>query len=382
MTVFKNYFKILRSAYLTIAIFLGITVFFTVIMMAQPTMEEDFTISKPMITVINHDDSVFAQGLVDYLAKTTRFKDLTEDEIKDELFFAEIAAAVIIDQDLTEQMQENQEPKVTVIKAPSRITSMQVELLINQYLNLAKPYFQLGLSEQEIVEFLEKDLEKEVSLTYQTEEVEQATELQNTAFFFNFISFGLLAAIIGSVAFIMKNYNEKTIKMRSMCAPISNQQYQLQIIMGNVCLAFFLWLIFMGLGWFFYPNAMFTNSGLLMIANAFVFSQVALAIAYAIGVFVRSSEVQNGMATVIPLALAFLGGAFMPQSILGESVLKLSRITPTYWYVRANDRLSEQGLSELALSGFWQAILILLAFTLIIYGITFFLKQKYGKYIN
>ena len=36
----------------------------------------------------------------------------------------------------------------------------------------------------------------------------------------------------------------------------------------------------------------------------------------------------------------FLGGAFVPQSMISESILTISRFIPTYWYVKANDTLA------------------------------------------
>ena len=343
-------------------------------------LQDEFTVIKPIITVIDHDDSVFSRGLVDYLGENASFKEISEEEIKDELFFAEIAAAIIIDEGFADKMRSG-EAEVTIIKSPSRVSAINIELLINKYLNLAQPYFDMGVAEKEIVEFLQTDVTEEVIINFVTDE-EEVSDLESTAVYFNFIAFGLLAAILGSVSFIMKNYNETNIKMRSMCAPISNRKYNWQIIIGNVCVAFMLWLIFIFLGWYFHQDALFTSSGLLMIISAFLFSQVALAIAYVIGVFVKSSEVQNGLAIVIPLAMAFLGGAFIPQSLLGEAVLSLSRITPTYWYVRVIDLLSEPGLSNNVMTAFYQTSFILIAFTIIIYGGALLVKNKYTKYIN
>ncbi len=381
MTVFKNYFKLLRSAYLTIFIFLGITIFMTVIFTAQTTPQEDFRMMRPIITIINHDEDVLAQGLEDFLAEHAAVKELTEDEIKDELFFAEIAAAVVIDEDFSQQLRAGEDAEVQFFSLPERVSAINVEILINKYLNLMSLYLETDLSDDEIVAYLAEDLEAEVAVDYQYEE-EAITMADEANLYFNFVAYGLLAAIIGSVAFIMKNYYEKNVKMRSFCAPISSWKYNRQIIMGNIVVACLLWLVFMLIAYFFYGDLLFTTSGILLVVNAFVFAQIALAIAYGIGIFVSSTEVQNGLATVLPLAFAFIGGVFVPQFMLGENVLRYAQMIPTYWYVRLNDLLSEPGISDAVWREFYITMAIMFGFIIVIYGLIFLVQRKFFRYIN
>ncbi len=381
MIVFKNYFKLLRNAYLTIFIFLAITIFMTVIFTMQTPPQEEFQTMTPIITVINNDDGEIAAGLVDFLSEKAQLKDLAEDEIKDELFFAEIAAAVVIKEGFSEQLKKGKEPKIQIIQSPERVSAINIGLLVNKYLNLASLYLQTDLEAAEIVALLEEDLAEEVAIDFQKDE-EEITALDKTTVYFNFVGYGLLAAIIGSVAFIMRSYYDINIRMRSACAPISRARYNQQIIMGNIVLATFLWFIFILVAYLFFGNLLFSLNASLMIIQAFVYAQVALAIAYAIGIFVKSSEVQNGLATVVPLALAFLGGAFVPQFILGENVLRVAQFTPLYWYVRLNDMLSESGINSNIWQEFYLTIMILLLFMVIIYGIVFFLQRKYLQFIN
>ena len=43
------------------------------------------------------------------------------------------------------------------------------------------------------------------------------------------------------------------------------------------------------------------------------------------------------------LGFAFLGGVFVPLDIFSDTLLIVSRFTPTYWYVTANNAIGELG---------------------------------------
>ncbi len=380
MIVFKNYFKLLRSSYIPLMVYLLITIVMTVITTAPANVNEDFYVTRPSVTIIDNDQSDFSKGLVSYLEKNSRNQKIELELVKDSLFFSDIDAAIIIEEDFASKLYDGEIETVEVIKAPSRAGAIQVELMINKYLNLAKIYIDGEVSQAQIVEFLENDLEESVDLVYNRETIE-TDEMSMVRYYFNFISYALLAAIIASVSVIMQSYSEKNIKMRSSSSPISFKKYNFQIILGNITVATLIWFIYMIFGYMMYGGTIFNQNSLLMILNSFVFTQVALAVAYAIGVFVVSKEVQSGLANVLSLGFAFLGGAFVPQAILGDSVLTVSRIIPTYWYVKSNDLLGEFAITSQIMNEFWTNTGILIVFVVIIYGISLYFKNKFIKYI-
>ncbi len=369
MIVFKNYLRLLRGAIPSIIIFLIITLVITTLSTGSKVQPTGFTLAKPKITIINKDNGELANGLVSYLSEKTNVIEFKEDEIKDALFFYQIECAVIINDDFFNK-------GITIEKAQDISGALQTEILINKYLNLANLYLESDV--ENFVDLLEKDLENEVVTNFEIEEI-QVNAVSDMRFYFNFISYSLIATIIASVALIMRAYNEQNIKMRSMCSPVSFKKYNGQIIMGNIVVSFIFWIAFMLLGYFVYGKTLFTDAGLLMILNAFIFAQVALAIAYAIGTFVKNNEVQNGLAQVIALGSSFLGGAFVPQFALGSIVLLVARITPTYWYARNNDLLVD---TNKITNEYLFNLFALVLFATIIYLISLYLKNRHAKYIN
>ena len=82
---------------------------------------------------------------------------------------------------------------------------------------------------------------------------------------------------------------------------------------------------------------MFSMHALVCIVNSFIFMIVALVVAVLIGNVVNNKNAINGIVNVIALGSSFLCGAFVPVEFMPESVVKLSKILPSYYYINSNE---------------------------------------------
>jgi ABC-2 type transport system permease protein len=80
---------------------------------------------------------------------------------------------------------------------------------------------------------------------------------------------------------------------------------------------------------------------LLLYLNTLVFSITALSIAFLAGKFIKGYGAQSAVANVLSLGLSFISGIFVPQFLLGETVLKIASFTPTYWYIKAVEAIKD-----------------------------------------
>ena len=105
-----------------------------------------------------------------------------------------------------------------------------------------------------------------------------------------------------------------------------------------------------------------------------------MAISVLAALFVRDANTQNAAANILALGLSFLGGAFVPTSIMGESVLKFAKCLPVYWYEECLNEIS--GLTGFGMENLlpvWKCMGILMGFTAAILCITLAVnKQKSG----
>jgi ABC-2 type transport system permease protein len=45
---------------------------------------------------------------------------------------------------------------------------------------------------------------------------------------------------------------------------------------------------------------------------------------------------------VLTLGMSFISGVFVPQAILGKTVLTIAQFTPVFWFVKANIAIESQ----------------------------------------
>lgn len=82
--------------------------------------------------------------------------------------------------------------------------------------------------------------------------------------------------------------------------------------------------------------------------NVFLMLLIAMAMAYLAAQLVKKEEALSIVSNTFGLGFSFLGGVFVPMEIFSDTLLVVSKFTPTYWYVFANDAISElQGFSEM-----------------------------------
>jgi ABC-2 type transport system permease protein len=104
------------------------------------------------------------------------------------------------------------------------------------------------------------------------------------------------------------------------------------------------------IGYLANPLRSFDFGFMLMVINSFVFALVTLCISYLIGISIKEKNAIQALSTALSLGLAFLGGMFVPQEILGSATIKVGSFLPSYWYVRANNTigsLSNYGIKNL-----------------------------------
>ena len=112
----------------------------------------------------------------------------------------------------------------------------------------------------------------------------------------------------------------------------------------------------------FYREGLFSQTGLLMILNLVCFGIVAFSLSFLIGMITQKEQSLGMSSTVASLSLAFLGGVFVPLSIMGDGIKMVSHFVPTYWYITALEFL-EKGAYAIKAEQYWVSIGMQLGFS-------------------
>ena len=382
MIVFNTFWKVINKYKGTIILFTIMLVAFGGINTTSSNSTVDFTNSKPDIAIVNKDENKgLTKNLISYLKKNTNVKDIKNEEeaLDDALFYREVNYIIYIPKDYHNDVLSGKTPEID-IKTVGDYTSSLAEMLLTRYLKIQSIYSKNISNEQELVKAINQNLTKTAEITI-TSKID-TSKTSKVSRYFNFASYSIMFIIIFVICMVSASFNEKTIKKRTIISSMNYKTHNKYILRASFIYSSLVWLLYMILGVVLFSSTMLSIRGLIYSLNAFIFTFSSLTLALLLSTLINDKNAVNGIVNVIALGSAFLCGAFIPTEWLPESVITISRIFPTYWYVNSNDLLTNlQSINMTTLKPILINMLVV-----IIFSVTFIIlnnlvakkKQKVG----
>ena len=382
MIVFNTFWKVINKYKGTIILFTVMLVAFGGINTTSSNSTVDFTNSKPDIAIVNKDENKgLTKNLISYLKKNTNVKEIKNEEeaLDDALFYREVNYIIYIPKDYHNDVLSGKTPEID-IKTVGDYTSSLAEMLLTRYLKIQSIYSKNISNEQELVKAINQNLTKTAEITI-TSKID-TSKTSKVSRYFNFASYSIMFIIIFVICMVSASFNEKTIKKRTIISSMNYKTHNKYILRASFIYSSLVWLLYMILGVVLFSSTMLSIRGLIYSLNAFIFTFSSLTLALLLSTLINDKNAVNGIVNVIALGSAFLCGAFIPTEWLPESVITISRIFPTYWYVNSNDLLTNlQSINMTTLKPILINMLVV-----IIFSVTFIIlnnlvakkKQKVG----
>jgi ABC-2 type transport system permease protein len=352
MQVYKALFKVIEKnlpqIIIYLIVFIGVAVGLS--NAGGNPADMNFTATKVSIAFINYDKSALAEGLENYLSKNTNMIDIPDDneKLQDALFFREIEYIIRVPKGFGENLMMGKAVELEKTAIPGSVSEVYLDNVVNKYINTANIYISNmeGLSDKQLADFVEKDLEQkaEVRLNRKIEEVSRS---QKVGIHFNYMAYSLFAVLILGVSTVMLVFQDKDLKNRNLCSPMTIRSMNTQLILGNLTYAVLAWLIMTLPGFFMFGSFMLTAKGMLFLLNSLIFSLTALSISFLVSILVKGPGAVSAAANVISLGTSFISGSMVPQELLGNTVLTIGSFTPNYWYVKSNNAIA--GMADVTL---------------------------------
>ncbi|MGI6669139.1 MAG: ABC transporter permease [Acetivibrionales bacterium] len=348
MQVFNLCLKILRKnlplMIMYIGIFLGVSLIMSLNMSNERKKESLFSGTKSDIAFISEENSIFIEGLKNELGKVANFVGLPEEKeaLQDALFFREVSYILRIPEGFTEDFMNGGDMQLEKTVVPGSASNIYIDIAINKYLNTARLYIEhvKDISQESLVKQLESDLSTDTSV----ELMSTAGNVKDTAYsnyFYNYMAYSLLYILILGVSVLMLVFHDSNLKKRNACSPINAFSVNMQFMGAILLLTFASWLIMVVFCIMFnLENALGMNT-VCFIMNSFVFAICGASLSFLIGNLVKSRSVISAASNVVTLGFSFISGVFVPQQFIADFVLRIASFTPTYWFVRANNRIAE-----------------------------------------
>ncbi len=383
MQAFKAYFKILKKNISSVLIYAVLFVILTVLYSSRIGGDDNLFVADqvPAVIINEDEDSNLIRGLTEYLEQYVTYVKLKKgDSLQDALYYGEVAYILTIPKGFTEEFLQDGKGKLTKLTAPESVDAVTVDNAVDNYFHMAKIYhsYLSGLDEEQLNSLVQTSLKQstEVQLTDKVMDSVSASNNFNKTYF-NYLGYIITAAFIMCVSIIMFSFNNIDIRRRHTAAPITNRRLNLQLIFANFLYVLMFMILFILTGLLLNRNRMININTMLYWLNAMVFAIVALSISYLVGSSVSSKKAIAALSTALSLGLAFLSGMFVPQELLGASVLRVASFTPSYWFVKANNMIENiSTVNWNTFSGIAGAMLIQLGFAAAILSITLVITKR------
>lgn len=344
MQVFKVFMKITKKNLVMASIYVGIFLVIALII-SQSNNEDTFTATKLRISVIDQDHSKASLALTDYIGSKHNLVTIKDDKdtMLDALYNETTHYVLRIKEGYEEKLKNNDTDDLfDNYQVHSWYGGTLFELDLNEYVTTLASYLVGGNELSAAITKTTAALQEEVTvdtISFDTKSADSPADYgSGIASFFRYLPYVFLSLLITLLCPVLTTIYSKEISNRTNCSSTTLTKFNLQIFLGSGVLIVIIWILFMAMA--SGMNGMFVGRAWLAVLNSFVFIMVAAGIAILLAIFSPSTQVMNVIANVVSLGMSFLCGIFVPQSMLGENVLRFAKFLPAYWYAKANDLLA------------------------------------------
>ena len=164
--------------------------------------------------------------------------------------------------------------------------------------------------------------------------------------YFNFGAYAIISSVIVSVGLVFSGMNEPERVRRMDAGPISERQRSLAVFAAAAVLTVCIWFVSSMMGVVGFAGAV-AEVGVgrvcLALAATFALACTPLAVGFTLS-SLGARELLNGVGNLLGMLMTFLGGAWMPLSLMGSAVQTAAHFVPTYW---VNDAIGKALASDL-----------------------------------
>ena len=339
MQVYSAYFKIIRKHIIALLIYFVIFIGVSFLVTSSIRLQNNSTFSETKIrmAIIDNDgDSGIVNGLkIDVASKATiiSLADNTE-AIQDALFYGNVDYVLVIPQGFSNSLANGGSISLQRSTAAQSPAGVNMDLLINKYLDLAGLYIRNfpSMPQSEISNNVLHDLSLSSTVDFHANS-EQANT-RNMSYYFRFMAYSIMAILLMGITTIKLTFNEPEINKRNLCLPISPAKINMRLFVGDTALSLTVWAATCIVIFLLFGKVKLSTGILLLCVNSLVFTIACLGMAFLASKLIKNHVAMSAVANVISLGMSFLGGVFVEQELLGGTVTTIASFTPAYWYIR------------------------------------------------
>lgn len=179
-----------------------------------------------------------------------------------------------------------------------------------------------------------------------------ASEADRFAFYLTWSTYTLFAGVTVCIGVLTTTLGRTELRRRALISPMPFLSHNLQVGLACLIVTLTAWAWSFAIGLVAFPAAVaeMTLPGIAWCAlSVLAFCMIPLGIGFLLGQCGASIAVSNAVGNICGMVVSFLGGAWVPLSIMSPEIISMARCLPGYWYneaVQLSVRLGSTPSSE------------------------------------
>ncbi|WP_295152667.1 ABC transporter permease [uncultured Ruminococcus sp.] len=339
MQVFKLFMLILKKK---LPLSVTIMIVFMLLYAGMAFLDDNddkFTESKLDIVINDLDDTPESRALTEFIGKKHNIVTPTMP-LKDALYFATVDYSLTINKGYSEKLTSDDTSGMFVEQHVYDSYSVAyMSSWLDEYVSCVRACTASGESLTDAISSAEEAMTLYTEVTYMSSDAGNANGMTSGSGFFRYLPFIFLSLMITVLSSVMMSINDKEVRFRTNCSKIRTTSFVLQILAGSVVYVLAVWVVFMLLGMAF-SGGIYSGTAWLNVVNSGIFAVISAFIAVLISLLLRTQASLNLVCNTLSISMSFLCGVFIPQSLLGDTVLSIGRFFPAFWYVKVSNMLT------------------------------------------
>lgn len=344
MQVFKLYFKLLKSykgvVILYFVIFMAVAVIMTKNLAADSNVSMKET--KLDIMIVDEDKKTLGGALEEYFGSRHDLVEMEYDkeQITDALYWRKLDYVLVIPKGFEESIlsDEIDDMELQNMKVPGYYDAVFFESELSMYTAKLKGLLAAGYSMEEAEDQLVKLQEEKTEVKIASFVNEKQNDICTV--FFAYVPYLFITLGMNGIGLILIVFNEQKVKDRMECSCTTMQERIAGLAGGILVFGIIMLAAVVAVAGVLSKGSIFTDNRFpYFLINMLAMLLFGLSLGFFAGTIAKNKDAMNGLVNVISLALCFLGGVFVPQEFFSDTIIKVAKFFPTYWYVATNSSI-------------------------------------------
>ena len=157
-------------------------------------------------------------------------------------------------------------------------------------------------------------------------------------FYLQWSMYGVFAGVVIAVCELNGSLSRTDMRRRNAVAPLSQLSYNLQVALACLVVGVGAWAWDFGLGCVVFHGSLASFSGAALAASGcalLAFVLLALSVGFLISKLRLGVAAANAVGNIGGMVLSFMGGAWVPLSLMSAEMVAVAHFLPGYWYSMA-----------------------------------------------